>query len=473
MIFSTRKAYNGKDTSKFMNKFNLLTILSVAVLAFCIIINMYEISNRQLGFDDAGMSYISKEINNGKLLYSEIFDHKPPLNFYPLSIMFLFLGVKPFTTNLLAFIYSALFIIISFFIFKKLADYKSGIIGAALSAILILNYGLTNEVPMTLFGFLGIFFYILYLENGKIGNLPIAGIFIGIGAWFKQPAVIFLGAIILHQIYTYWKGQKTVLIKNILLSILGFLLSFLPLTAVFSFYLGFKNMFYSLIIFNMQFSGSASRIVSIGKLFFLLFSIFSFLIPSLFIKWEKKRELKEFLVIGILITILFFILNKEIFEQHLIQLIPFILALCILSIRYGEGKFNQILYVLLIIFFINSILVFAEGFARAEITGKPEIASELRSLIPEGSKVFSDNPVYLILSNSSTDYKIFYLAPSISSVFDLSDFCSYSKQLSYIILTHRKKYLGQENLDCIGENFVLLKKFENIGESYVEIWKKK
>jgi len=62
---------------------------------------------------------------------------------------------------------------------------------------------------------------------------------------------------------------------------------------------------------------------------------------------------------------------------------------------------------------------------------------------------------------------------SIVSVFDFSDFCDYSSKLDYIIFTHRKKYLGEENIECIKQKFVLQKRFENIGESYVEIWRRK
>ena len=62
-------------------------------------------------------------------------------------------------------------------------------------------------------------------------------------------------------------------------------------------------------------------------------------------------------------------------------------------------------------------------------------------------------------------------ASTFNSIFDASHFCEASKSMDYIILTHRKKYLSEESLDCIQDNFTLIKSFDNVGDSFLEIWK--
>ena len=88
-------------------------------------------------------------------------------------------------------------------------------------------------------------------------------------------------------------------------------------------------------------------------------------------------------------------------------------------------------------------------------------------------KIFSANPVYPFLLGKPNSYKVPSLAPSFASVFDLSDFCEKSEEWDYLILSHRKKYIDEEELSCALNNFDLEKSFDNVGESYVEVWKSK
>ena len=98
-----------------------------------------------------------------------------------------------------------------------------------------------------------------------------------------------------------------------------------------------------------------------------------------------------------------------------------------------------------------------------------EVLDYLNEEVPRNSTFFSDNPTYTLFGQYQLNQPIVHIAPSFSSVFDYSFICD----LDYIILTHRKKYLSDDELVCILENYDLRKRFDNVGESFVEIWQSK
>lgn len=175
-----------------------------------------------------------------------------------------------------------------------------------------------------------------------------------------------------------------------------------------------------------------------------------------------------------IILFLFFLINKEIFSQHLFQAAPLVAIAAVYSLSKIKSKnLEKIGSILIILFFLILVLTFLEGFVRIENNSQSQLISGIKRIVPDNSEVFSDNPIYSFLGGYEPKYKVFYLAPSIASVFDFSDFCEYAKSADYLILTHRKVYLGGENLDCIETNFKLEKKFENADEYFVEVWKNK
>ncbi len=454
---------------------NLTLIISVFVLIFVLSFKIYLIFSQPPGFDTGALSYIAKEINNGKLPYIDLFDHKPPLTYYSLALFFKLFGESIISTNVFSFFIGVILLISIFIVTKLMLSYKLAIISTAISSVFFITNIPAMEIPMIIFGLWGVYFYLSHLNKEKPILLLLSGIFIGFSIWFKQPGIIFFISILTHQIYLYHKKHelfKNILRNNILI-ILGIIVISIPLLSYFLYTIGFSKFFYSIITFNILFTGSSSKILVIGKLFLLIISMFGLLIPFIFIKQGKEKKLESFFINYFIIMLIFLVLSKEIFEQHLFQFIPFISIYVVYSFSYIKNKeLNKILSVLIIIFFIYSSLTFLNEFIKNRSNSPETIIEQINLLIPKNSEVFSDNPIYYFLGNYENNYKLFFIAPSVVSVFDLTDFCKFSKMQDYLILTHRKKFLGEENLECIKENFQLEKKFDNIGESFVEIWAK-
>lgn len=451
----------------------LIMVFCVLTIILSILIKIYLVFNPTIGFDEAGMGYIAQEINRGATPYVDVFDHKPPLNYYPLAFLFNVLGDSSTSIKVLAFFYDIIMLLAIFFISKKILGKELAILASAIYSTFFITSNLTNEVPMTLFGSLGLYFYLKGLESEKKINYIISGILIGGSIWFKQPGVLFFLGIIIHQIYLFYKREteiKTAII-NMFYGLIGILIISIPLLIYFIKKIGLENFYYAIITFNTIFEGSTSHIITIGKLILLTITMFGFLIPLLICGKNKKDKTYGLFIIYLIILGMFLLLSKEIFAQHLIQALPFVIILSVWALKdYEELISKRIFYSLIIVIILFNMLNFVGEIKKSQ-HNQNELINQIKELVPEGTEIFSDNPTYLFLGRYLTKYKIFYIAPSTTSVFDIQDFCEYSKNIDYMLLTHRKKYLGKENIDCLENNFEIIKKYENIGESNLELWK--
>lgn len=467
--------------TKKTNLDKILVASCILIILISIFLKIFLLSNQPLGFDESSEGSIADGINNGKVPYLDFFDHKTPLNHYFLSFIFKIFGESVFSIHLLAFIYFILLLIASFFITKKFFNYKYALIVSAFLCIFI-SSDLSTEIPMTLFGLLGLFLYSLSFDN-KNKLLPIfSGIFLAISCWFKQPGILFLFVVIIHQIYLILRKKATLKksFKQLYLILAGFLLVSIPLFSYFIYKVGFSKMYYDLVTFNFLFKGSTPRILQIGKLFsfllsfWILFAIIIYSRKNSETEQGSKQISKEICFTTSFILILFFLINKEIFFNHIYQLIPFLFILSMFYLSYIKNKETKNLAILFIILFLFSVLfINLESTARIQqsqdLNKQLEVSSYIDSL--NSTKIFSSEPQYYFLSNITCNYKVCFLAPSVASVFDFSDFCNYSSTLDYLVFSHREKYLGNENIACINKKFSLIKTFDNIGESYIEIWK--
>ena len=462
-----------RSLKKFLTIDFLVVALAIAILVAVLGFKIFFIFSPEVGFDDAGLGYIARGIINGETPYQDLFDHKPPLTYYMLAAFFTAFEDSLQTVHLFAALFGISLLVIIFVITKAILDWKSALLATAFSSVFFFTNIPAMEIPMTLFGLLGFYFYLQYYRQDKPLMLFLTGIFIGISIWFKQPGILFLIAVMAHYGFVCRKNKYTSskIFKGIALLFIGVLIVSIPLLSYVIYTSGFSNFWYAVVTFNFLFSGSASRIFVIGKLVLLLLSMFGFLIPLLIIKPSKKNIMRTFFLTFISIMIMFFLINKEIFEQHLIQIIPFISILAASTYTQSRNQIRKICATLSIIFILSSALLFLNTFVRAE-NNQQDVLNEIKLEIGSAGNVsvFSDNPIYSFLGHYKNNYRFFYIAPSIASVFDLSDFCEFSDTQDYLILTHRKNFLGPDNLQCIKEKFTLKKKIEPVGESFVEVW---
>jgi hypothetical protein len=469
-----------------MEKSNKIITLLIGIFFFLIIIlEIFNLFIQPMTFDESAISLIANSINHGRHLYLDIFDHKPPLNYYSLSFLFSLFGVSANTTHFLALIYFLILLSIVFLIILKISNYQYAFLFTSILSLSI-SGGLTNEVPMTIFGLLGISAYVHHLSNDKDRYMILAGIFIAFSIWFKQPAILFFISIIFHMFFLFYKRHLNLkdLIKKIIFFTLGVLIVSIPLLIFSITNSNFSSFYFSIITFNTLFKGTTSRLLQIGKLFNLMLFFWPLYAIILFSYKDIKRNmenkflqyLKQISIILIILFILFLSINKEIFVQHIYPIVPFILFLSVISLKIMENReVKKIILIFLILFLFSITFIQLDSIARNyrdnQLGKQEQVADYIKSL--NSLKIFSTDPQFYFLTNETCDYKVCFIAPSVASVFNFSDFCDYSIKKDYLVLTHRKSFLGQNNLNCIENNFILINNFENVGESYVEIWKNK
>lgn len=468
------------------NKFKLKYIIyaiPLAVIFFMICLKVFLVFQAGLGFDEAAYMNIAAGIGKGAPPYLNSFDHKSPFIYYSLFIFFKIFGTSIVNMHILSLIFDLILLLVIFFVSKKYYNLEVAVYAAALYSVFINFISYDTEIPMALFGLLGIFFYLLFFEKEKYCYLFVSGIFLAISVWFKQPGIFFFLAVLIHQVYLFFRRETTKrqFLKNIYFVISGAVILSLPILSYLIYKVGFHTMFFDIILFNIKFSGSTSRILQLGKFISLLLFNFGVLL-SVIIYYsksllnEKKPRRNLLFILIIVLSLLFFAVNKEIFFNHFVQVIPIfsILTASVLSLKGNRAK--KLVIILLIVFMLNFSLLTLDSTARKIRAGEFQqqgiLSEELNHIIPADSSLFSDSPQYYILTNHSCNYRFCYIAPSVASVFSFDDLCTSLKNYDYLILTHRQKYLGQENIDCIASNFNLEKRFDNADEYFLEVWKK-
>jgi len=464
-----------------MKKFttqNILILISVLAIILFLVLKISLIFSPFIDFDESGLGLMAKAILDGKIPYHDFFDHKPPFAYYSLAIFFKLFGISSQNILVMAFIFDIALILSIFFLIRKLYDSKTALIAAAICSILISTSHFNTDIPMALFGVLGISCYLFSFKQNKNLFLFLSGVFIAISLWFKQPGIMFFFAIVVHQLYLYYK--KDISFKDSLKSssivLLGLLGISLPLFAYFMIKTS-GGFFYDIIIFNVLFKGSTSRLFTMGKLLELIFLNFGYLLAIIlfsFPELKAKDEKTSFYLISSILIFLFFAANKEIFSAHLNLALPIVILLVSSSLFHVE-KLRKPIMIIIIIFILSLSLLSLESAARTRLSGisnkQVQISSYLTS-IPENATIFSDSPEYYFLGNKKVLYKVPGLAPSYKSVFDFSDFCDFANKTDFLIFTHRIAYLPESQRACINQSFTLIKRFDNVAESYVEIYAK-
>ena len=467
-----------------MRKNNKLLIFASLIFIVLLILKLFLVFNTPLGFNEATYYSIAKSIPQGKLPYLDAFDHKPPLVYYLLTLFLGIFGFSVTSMHVLTLLLDAILAVSVFLLVRGFFSKGLAIIAALISFSLVTNVYYDTELPMAILGLSGFLFYLKSFKSRSALFLFVSGIFLALSVWFKQPGILFFLAILVHQIFLIRSGDRRLRksLRELYFIIAGAIVISLPIISYFVYKIGWGTLFFHIITFNAKFSGATSRLLQAGKLVkMLVFNLGVFLTIIIFyskdmLKEKLPRKNRLFLIF-LAISLIFFLLNREIFYMHLYSIIPIIAFLTITSLSLlKEEKTKQLVTLIILVVIVGFFFFNLEAVARNYRSGVLEqknIIIQNVSLQVQNSRIFSDSPVYYVLLNKACEYKVCVLAPSVASVFSFEDFCSFSLTREYLILTNRKNYLGQANLDCIQEHFRLVSKFENVDDSYLEVWAKK
>jgi len=284
-----------------------------------------------------------------------------PYFFYILAPFYLITNLNPFATILFIAFYTLLFTISSFFILKKIFSQKIAHIFIFIWSILPMAITIdTISWNPLLVPFL--FIFLLYLLNvldlKKIKNLIILGFYLGFS--FN----IHVQLIILTFISFIFLINKKNILKNILYTILGFLISFLPLLIF-----DLRHNFINLNLF-LNFFGSTSSIknpfaflpvwtnyvsaLTIIKSNFLSILFWFIFALILFIFSKKNKFNKLFFFTWLFFPIIFIFYGKRPSEYYFNFSLPIIIL--VLSQIIVNLKINsKILSILLFLLIFTSI----------------------------------------------------------------------------------------------------------------------
>ncbi len=457
-----------------MNQPRIIFWSSIILLIASIVLKIFVLSTAIPGFDEMGISYIAEEITHGKSLYTDYFDHKPPLMHYSLAIFFTFFSLTPIAIFSISFLFDLILLVSIFFVGRKLYGSHYGLLAAALYSVFNSNLSLNTEIILATLGILAWSIYHDYRKNSKTHSLFLCGTLIGISLWFKQSGLMFYIPLVLHSIFLGVRNKNArQSIKEFTLITLGVLLVSIPLLSLMLYSVG-SYFIYSIISFNFQFSASTPQLFQIGKALLISLQLFGVLGAVIIAGvHSRNKDKSDSSIYWMIVAIwLFIITSKEVFFQHFFQLIPFII---IASIGVVKKSSSKIQFALCLILIISSAIFLAHGLeqvTRTHLSGEfdkqREVSAYINQTIPKDASIFSDSPTYAILSNRAINNKLIHIAPSFASVFDYSFMCSED----YLVLTHRQKFLKKDVQDCIKNNFTIEKEFKDIGESYVSVYKR-
>ncbi len=320
--------------------------------------------------DEGVYQVLGLAMQNGRLLYRDIWDNKPPL----LYIIYSALGSDQFAVRLLSLIFGIGSIIVFFYLSKKI--FNSSKISIFTTSLFVLLFGLpflegniANAENFMLFPILGSAYLLFSLKKdndvkNRAKNIRLtllSGLLLGIAFLFKIVAIFDFGAFLFFLLFSDEsilehlknKRYRVYEVQKVISFVVGFLI--LPIIVSLYFLLnGAFSQYISAIFFsNIGYVVYGNDLVVPQGL--LLFKIFLLFLFSYFL--FKRRKNINPAVIFVLLWFAFSLFNaffsQRPYSHYLLVIIP---SFCILlGIILEDKKFQKLNIALL---FLSLILVF-------------------------------------------------------------------------------------------------------------------
>lgn len=304
--------------------------------------------------DEGIYQVIGMALNKGRLLYTEIWDNKPPL----LYMLYALFSSDQFSLRLVSLIFG-LFSIIAFFFLAKLlfsSHQKTVFFTTSLFAILFatpfLEGNIANAENFMLLPIILSANFIFRTTQVKNVQLFIAGFLLSLAFLFKVVAIFDFAAFFLFVFFIAYKGREYVIlqIKKVFPFLLGFSLPIL-ITALFFLFVGAFWDFFNAAFFQMVgYVGYGNAfLIRQGLLLIKLMLLFLFLL-FLFI----KRGVFSANVLFILSWLAFSLFNalfaQRPYTHYLLVLLPsFVLFLGLILHARKKATFLALLFLLIIL----------------------------------------------------------------------------------------------------------------------------
>jgi hypothetical protein len=339
-----------------------------------------------LWYGDEGIyQAIGNSLNHGKLLYSQVFDNKPPFLYWTCSLF----QSDQFTVRLASLIFGVLAIITFFFLSKKLfSETKSNNIHLATTFIFTLLFGLPllegNIANAENFMLFPIILSALFLINKR--KLFITGLLLGIAFLFKIVAVFDLAAFFLFYFIVNFDSLK----KEIKLSkiIAGFVIPIFLVSLFFILNDTFFDFIKATFISNISYVSYGNKIGATPILLFIKLIILGIFLLYVFLKRKKMNASSLFVLVWFAFSLFNTFFSQRPYTHYLLVLLPS------LSLMIGAFLFDKKHKKTIAITLLVALLIIAKGF------GIPNFSKSI--------KYYQNFFFYMMDKKTTVEYQVFF-----------------------------------------------------------------
>lgn len=301
--------------------------------------------------DEGIYQVIGSSLNNGMLLYKEVFDNKPPL----LYLLYSFFNSDQFTIRLVSLIFGVFSTIVFFLLCKRLfkAQKKICYISTAIFTIL---FGLPvfegNIANAENFMLLPIVTSGLLVVTQK--NFFIAGIILGLAFLFKIVAIFDLSAFLAFCFVLNFNSIKRNL--NLYSIILGFSIPIAFTSLYFIVNGAFTDFIKAIFLTNISYVNYGNKIGNLPLLLFIKTVILGIFVLYIFIKRKKINESSLFILVWFAFSVFNALFSQRPYTHYILVLLPSFSLM--IGLIFFDNKYRKKISIFLLITLIVLAKIF-------------------------------------------------------------------------------------------------------------------
>ena len=308
--------------------------------------------------------FIGREILNGKILYRDLWDIKPPGIYYLSALALKIFGDSSHSLIIIGLLFSILFMIILYLFCIEFFDFKTAFVISILFSLISSDPNLLIDLPNTevyinFFILCGIFSFLLNLKTSKDIFIILSGICIGIASIFKTVVFPHMFIIIILLItknnFLNNKNNIKILIKYLLYLIMPTILIWIFCSLYFFTKNSFNDFFEANFLYTLKYS--ENFILKIPYLFICLnflkgtwpIFLFAFIFLLINIKLNLSN-FKKFQYLFFLTSLLSVMIPSKYYPHYYYLMFPSILIICgdfLFNLDKLKFKFNKTVFILL------------------------------------------------------------------------------------------------------------------------------
>jgi hypothetical protein len=212
-------------------------------------------------------AYISHEMLSGDQLYSDLWDHKPPMIYWIYMAAELIWGYMPEAITYLGIVFSLLSFVFIFLFLMILANGWIALLGAsfwslASNSVLLQANQPNTEIFLNTFTLMGFWSFALYAKTSHRKILFLSGMAFAIASTFKMIAIFPAAALCVYLLFPghafqQGKWKRTGIEWGIFLSPVAILWGIIVI--IFALSGNLKDFYNVVFVFNRQYSGSLAK----------------------------------------------------------------------------------------------------------------------------------------------------------------------------------------------------------------------